>query len=162
LQGPEIAAVCVLFTPAGEESRDIMKTIHSCIKEVKKCKTWHAVKTIIQLLSVSEYIKLHARYKKHKGCKWPNLNASTAIVSWMGKGAYFAHQIQHHALYLKRHQHLPPSKSYTQSSYQMLLNNESVLHDVYIYLTAQSLSTVSLHALCLHVNCYCQDSNLTQ
>src|SRR5216683_4460048 len=159
LQGLEIVAAHTLFTPAGKESRDIIKTIHSCIKEAKKCKTQHAVKAITQLVSVSKYIKLRVQYKKHKGCKWPNLNASTAIVSQMGKGAYFACQIQHHALYLKRHQHLPPSKSYTQSSYQMLLNNESVLHDVYIYLTAQSLSTVSLHALCLHVNCYCQDSN---
>ncbi len=39
LQGPEIAAACALFTLAGKESRDIMKTIHSCIKEARKCKT---------------------------------------------------------------------------------------------------------------------------
>ncbi len=78
LQGLEIVAMCTLFTLAGEESRDIMKIIYSCIKEVKKCKT---------------QIKLCVWYKKHKGCKQPNLNASTAIASWMGKGAYFAHQI---------------------------------------------------------------------
>ena len=93
LQGLEIVAMCTLFTLAGEESRDIMKIIYSCIKEVKKCKTQHAVKTITQLVSVSKYIKLCVQYKKHKGCKWPNLNASTAIVSQMGKGAYFACQI---------------------------------------------------------------------
>ncbi len=93
LQGLEIVAMCTLFTLAGEESRDIMKIIYSCIKEVKKCKTQHAVKTITQLVSVSKYIKLCVWYKKHKGCKQPNLNASTAIASWMGKGAYFAHQI---------------------------------------------------------------------
>ncbi len=93
LQGPEIVATHVLFTPAGKEFRDIMKTIHSCIKEAKKCKIWCAVKTITQLVSVSKYIKLCAQYKKHKGCKQPNLNASTAIVSWMGKGTYFACQI---------------------------------------------------------------------
>ena len=48
---------------------------------------------ITQLIAVSEYINLHAWYKKHKGCKWPNLNASIAVASQMGKGAYFAHQI---------------------------------------------------------------------
>ncbi len=34
----------------------------------------------------------------------------------------------------------------------MLLNNESILHDVCTYLVAQSLGTVSPHAFCLHVN----------
>ncbi len=36
LQGLEIVATHALFTPAGEESRDIIKTIHSCIKEARK------------------------------------------------------------------------------------------------------------------------------
>jgi hypothetical protein len=34
----------------------------------------------------------------------------------------------------------------------MLLNNKSILHNVRAYLIAQSLGTVSPHALCLHVN----------
>ena len=34
----------------------------------------------------------------------------------------------------------------------MLLDNESILHNVCIYLAAQSLGTVSPHALCHHVN----------
>ena len=93
MQGLEIVATHTLFTLAGKESRDIMKTIHSCIKEARKCKTQCAVKMITQLVAVSEYINLCAWYKKHKGCKRPNLNASIAIASWMGKGAYFAHQI---------------------------------------------------------------------
>jgi hypothetical protein len=93
LQGLEIAAACALSTPASEESRDIIKIIHSCIKEVRKCKTWCAVKIITQLVALSKYINLCAWYKKHKGCKQPNLNASIAIASQMGKGAYFAHQI---------------------------------------------------------------------
>ena len=93
LQGLEIAATCALFAPAGKESRDIMKTIQSCIKEARKCKTRCAVKMITQLVAVSKYINLRAQYKKHKGCKQPNLNASIAIASWMGKGAYFACQI---------------------------------------------------------------------
>jgi hypothetical protein len=152
LQGPEIAATRALFTPAGKESRDIMKTIQSCIKEARKCKTRRAVKMITQLVAMSEYINLRARYKKHKGCKRPNLNASITIASRMGKGAYFAHQIRHHALYLKQHKHLPPPKSYTQGGYRTLLDNEGVLHDVRVYLAAQSLGTVSPRVLCHHVN----------
>ena len=152
MQGPEIAAARALFTPAGEESTDIMKTIQSCIKEARKCKTRRAVKMITQLVAVSEYINLRARYKKHKGCKRPNLNASIAIASRMGKGAYFARQIRHHALYLKQHKHLPPPRSYTRGGYRTLLDNEGVLHDVRMYLAAQSLGTVSPRALCHHVN----------
>ncbi len=34
----------------------------------------------------------------------------------------------------------------------MLLNNESILHDMCTYLTAQFLGTVSLRTLCLYVN----------
>ena len=67
LQGPEIVAARTLFTPAGKESRDIMKTIHSCIKEARKCKTRCAVKMITQLVPMSEYINLCVWYKKHKG-----------------------------------------------------------------------------------------------
>ena len=152
LQGPEIAAARALFTPEGEVSNDIMKTIKACINDAKKCKTRRAIKTIAQLVAVSEYTKLRARYKNHGGCKRPNLNASIAIASRMGKGAYFARQIRHNALYLKRYQHLPPPKAYTFHGYRTLLDNESILHDVRAYLAAQSLGTVSPRALCLHVN----------
>ena len=93
LQGLEIAAMCALFTLEGEESNDIMKTIKACINNAKKCKTRCAIKTIAQLVAVSEYMKLRAQYKNHGGCKQPNLNASLAVASWMGKGTYFAHQI---------------------------------------------------------------------
>src|SRR6266851_1224120 len=94
-RGPEIVATCTLFTleDNSDEPRDIMKIIKSCLKDAKKCKTRRAVKIITQLVAVSEYIKLCARYKKHKVCKQSNLNASIAIASWMGKGSYFAHQI---------------------------------------------------------------------
>jgi len=34
----------------------------------------------------------------------------------------------------------------------MLLNNEHILHNVHVYLAAQSLGTVSPHMLCHHVN----------
>jgi hypothetical protein len=112
LQGSEIAAMRTLFTPEDNEPRDIIKTIHSCLKDAKKCKTRDAIKMITQLVAVSKYIKLRARYKKHKVCKRPNLNASIAIASWMGKGSYFARQIRHNTLYLQQYHHLPPPKVY--------------------------------------------------
>jgi hypothetical protein len=154
-RGPEIAAARTLFTPPEDDSdepRDIMKIIESCLKDAKKCKTRRAVKLITQLIAVSEYIKLRARYKNHKVCKRPNLNASIAIASRMGKGSYFAQQIRHNTIYLKQHHHLPPPSIYARNGYRTLLNNESVLHDVRAYLAAESLGTVSPRALCHHVN----------
>jgi len=152
LQGSEIVAACTLFTLEDNKPRDIMKTIHSCLKDAKKCKTRCAIKMITQLVAVSEYIKLHAQYRKHKVCKQPNLNASIAIASQMGKGSYFAHQICHNTLYLQQYHHFPPPKVYAQNGYRTLLNNESILHDVCAYLAAQSLGDVSPCTLCHHVN----------
>ncbi len=129
-----------------------MKIIKSCLKDAKKCKTRRAVKIITQLVAVSEYIKLCARYKKHKVCKQSNLNASIAIASWMGKGSYFACQIRHNTIHLMQHHHLPPPSTYAQNGYRTLLNNEHILHNVRMYLAAQSLGTVSPHALCHHIN----------
>ena len=152
LQGSEIAATHMLFTPENNGPRDFIKAIYSCLKDAKKCKTRRAIKMITQLVAVSEYIKLRARYKKHKVCKWPNLNTSIAVASRMGKGSYFARQIHHNTLYLQQYHHLPPPKVYAQNGYCMLLNNESILHDVHAYLAAQSLGTVSPCALCHHIN----------
>jgi hypothetical protein len=152
LQGSEIAATRTLFTPEDNEPRDIIKTIHSCLKDAKKCKTRRAIKMITQLVAVSKYIKLRVRYKKHKVCKQPNLNASIAVASRMGKGSYFARQIRHNTLYLQQYHHLPPPKVYARNGYRTLLNNESILHDVRAYLAAQSLGAVSPRALCHYVN----------
>ena len=67
-RGPEIVAMCALFTleDNSDEPRDIMKIIASCLKDAKRCKTRRAFKMITQLVAMSEYIKLHVRYKKHK------------------------------------------------------------------------------------------------
>src|SRR6266851_7589037 len=70
----------------------------------------------------------------------------------MGKGSYFAHQIQRNTIHLMQHHHLPLPSTYTQNGYQMLLNNEHILHDVRVYLAVQSLGAVSPHTLCHHVN----------
>ena len=152
LQGSEIVAMLTLFTPENNEPRDIMKTIHSCLKDIKKCKMRCAIKMITQLVAVSEHIKLHMQYRKHKVCKQPNLNVSIAVTNWMGKGSYFAHQICHNTLYLQQYHHLPPPKVYAWNGYRMLLNNESILHDVRAYLAAQSLGAVSPCTLCHHIN----------
>ncbi len=67
-QEPEIVAMCILFTLEDDldKPRDIIKIIQSCLKDAKKCKIRHVVKIIMQLVAVSEYIKLHMWYKKHK------------------------------------------------------------------------------------------------
>ena len=83
LQGLEIVAARALFTPEGEESNNIMKTIKVCINDAKKCKMRHAIKMIAQLVAVSKYMKLRARYKNHGGCKRPiSMQALQLQVGW--------------------------------------------------------------------------------
>jgi hypothetical protein len=71
---------------------------------------------------------------------------------WMGRGVYFTCQIHHHALYLLKFYHLPSQKEYTCHGQYSLLDNESILHDMRVYLAAQSLGTVTLRMLCNYIN----------
>jgi hypothetical protein len=134
------------------ESGDISAIIRSCLKEVKKCNSRHAIKNLCKLTAVSEYVQLRARYKKHNACKRPCLAASVAIARSMGKGPYFARQIRQLELYLKRYQHLPPPKKFTKHAHHTLLDNECILHDVRAYLAAQALGTVTPRAMSQHIN----------
>src|SRR5712671_4218368 len=129
-----------------------MKIIQTCLKDVQKHNSKHAIKALSLLISMSEYIKLHAQYKIFKACKQPCLKASTAITHKMGKGPYFACQIRYNKLYLLKHRHLPPHKVYSREGHHSLLDNESVLHDVRIYLAAQDLGTVTPRTLCQRLN----------
>jgi hypothetical protein len=132
-----------------------MDIILSCIKDVKKSKQlnhMHMIKMLTQLTAVSEYVKLRTVYKLGKACKQPCLKASIAIACQMGRGLYFACQIYRYELYLIKHHQLPPHKGYTRKGQYSVLNNEAVLHGVRVYLTAQSLSTVTLLLLSQHVN----------
>jgi hypothetical protein len=70
----------------------------------------------------------------------------------MGKGPYFARQIRHNELFLLRHQRLPPPKAFVRHGHHSLLDNEAILHDVRVYLAAQSLGGVNPRTLCQHVN----------
>jgi hypothetical protein len=158
LDNPDIEAARVFFAPEDSEineSRDIMKIIQSClddVKDAKQCNNLRAIKMLSQLIAVSEYIKLRARYKLCKACKQPCLKASIAIARRMGKGPYFARQIRHNELYLLKHHHLPPRKEYTRHGQYSFLDNETVLHDVRVYLAAQSLGTVTPRTLYTHIN----------
>ena len=105
-----------------------------------------------QLIAVSEYVKLRARYQKNKACKRPCLNASIAIANRMGRGPYFACQIRHMELYLSRHHHLPPSGDFARRGHHTLLDNETILHDVHAYLAAQALGTITPLKFRQHVN----------
>jgi hypothetical protein len=156
VQGPAIEAARALFTP--EESEDnhepgnILEIIRSCLKEIKKHNTRHAIKMISQLTAVSEYIKLRARYQKHNACKRPCLSASMAIARRMGKGPYFARQIRHNEMFLLQNKHLPPPKTFVRHGHHSLLDNEALLHNIRVYLATQALGNVSPRILCQHVN----------
>jgi hypothetical protein len=119
---------------------------------MKQHNNLRAIKMLSQLIALSEYVKLHACYKSCKACKWPCLKASIAIARQMGRGPYLACQICHNELYLLKHHHLPPRKEYTRHGQYSFLDNEAVLHDVYVYLVAQSLGTVTPRTLCHHTN----------
>ena len=82
----------------------------------------------------------------------PCLSASLAIACQMGKGPYFACQIRQNELYFLKNLHLPPHKLFAQHGHHTLFNNETILHNVRIYLTSQALDTVSPRILCQHVN----------
>jgi hypothetical protein len=158
LDEPAIKATHALFTPEDlkdDITFDITEIITLCLKEVKLLK-WHnngrAIKMLSQLSAVSEYIKLWVLYKSSKKCKQPCLKASIAIARQMGRGVYCARQIRYHELYLLKHHHLPPCKEYTRHGQYSLLDNEAVLHDVRIYLMAQSLGSMTPQVLCHHIN----------
>jgi len=157
LEDPVIEAMRELFQPDDDddnddEPADITKIIQICLKDLKKHNLKHAIKSLSLLITVSKYIKLCARYKTSRTCKQPCLKASTAIAHWMGKGPYFACKIQYTELYLLKHRHLPPHKVHARKGHHSLLDNESVLHNVHVYLTTCVLGSVTPHALCQHVN----------
>ena len=81
-----------------------------------------------QLSAVSKYVKLHAPYQNH------------------------VRQIRRNELYLLRHQHLPPPKTFVWHGHHSLLDNEALLNDVRVYVASQDLGTVNPRILCQHVN----------
>ena len=153
LEAPAIEAARELFRPEEEdEPADIAKIIQICLKDVGNHNSKHAIKSLSLLIAVSKYIKLRVRYNLSKACKQPCLKASMAIARRMGKGPYFARQIQSNELYLLKHRHLPPRKVYSREGHHSLLDNELILHDVRVYLAAQDLGSVTPRTLCQHVN----------
>jgi hypothetical protein len=152
-QGPAVQAAQELFgAEEDNHATNITKIIQSCLKDVNKIKSKRAMKMLSQIISVSEYIKLRARYRQHNSCTRPCLNASMAIARRMGKGPYYARQIRYNELFLLKNHHLPPPGSFVKHGHHSLLDNEAVLHDVRVYLAAQSLGTISPRGLCHHVN----------
>ena len=135
-----------------QSSKDILEIIKTCLKAVKKLKTGRTIKMMTQLVAITEYVKLRARYQTQAKCSKPCLSASIAIARWMGKGGYFARQIRQNERYLLQHQRLPPSKAGAYHGQYTLLDNENVLHAVRRYLAAQDLGTITPHQLCRNVN----------
>jgi hypothetical protein len=63
LDVPAIEAAQVLFLPEEDnDPADIMEIIQTCLKDVKKHNSKHTIKSLSQLIAVSEYIKLRAHY----------------------------------------------------------------------------------------------------
>jgi hypothetical protein len=150
-----IESTSSLFIPEevkDNETIDIKAIITSCLKDAKQNNTRYSIKSLSQLVAVSEYIDLCACYKAKNGCKRPCLSASMAIARRMGKGPYFARQIQHNELYLLRHRQLPPPKMFIQHGHHTLLDNKSVMHNVHTYLVSQALGAVTPWTFCQHVN----------
>ena len=87
-----------------------------------------------------------------KATKWPCLSASIAIACRMGKGPYFACQIQYNELHLLQHGQLPPPKTFTWHGPHMLLDNETFLHNMCTYLTSQVLGSVTPWTFSQQVN----------
>ena len=153
LEAPDIEATQELFLlEEDNKPADIMEIIQACLKDIQKHNSKHAIKALSMLIAVFEYIKLHACYNTSKACKQPCLKASIAIVCQMGKGPYFARQIQYNELYLLKHCHLPHRKLHVREGHHSLLDNESVLHSVHIYLATQVLGSVMPWTLCQYVN----------
>lgn len=149
LNVPAIEAAQVLFLlEKDNDPADIMEIIQTCLNDIKKHNSKHAIKSLSQLIAVSEYIRLCACYNTSKACKQPCLKASMAIACQMGKGPYFTCQIRYNELYLVKHCHLPPCKVYSREGHHSLLDNKSVLHNVCIYLAPQVLGSVTPQTLC--------------
>ena len=153
LEAHAIEATQELFRPDEDDKpADINTIIHACLKDLRKHKSEHMIKSLSLLISVSKYIKLRARYKTSKACKQPCLKASIVVAHRMGKGPYFARQIHYTELYLLKNHHLPPQKVHSREGHHSLLDNESVLHDVCVYLASHDLGSITPWMLCQHVN----------
>ena len=150
---PEVVAAREFFEAEEyEQPRTIKQIVAACLKDVKKLRTVRSIKMVTQLTAVTEYVKLRERYRAHGRCKRPHLAASLAVAKSMGKGSYFARQTRHNEIYLIRHKCLPPSKASGKHGQYTLLDNETILLGVRQYLAAQSLSSVTPHHFCKHVN----------
>ena len=57
-----------------QSSKDILEIVKTCLEAVKKLKTGRTIKMMTQLVAVTEYVKLRARYQIHAKCSQPCLN----------------------------------------------------------------------------------------
>jgi len=95
-EGPAIEAAWeVLRLEENDEPADIIKIIETCLKDIRRDKSKQAMKLLSHIITVTQYVKLCAHYKAHKACKQLCLKVSMAIACQMGKGPYFACQIQY-------------------------------------------------------------------
>ena len=153
-ESPEIAYAHEWLDDNDDESEpvDILEIVKSCLKDIKKLATPRAIKMLMELTVVMQYVKLQEQYRVNPHCIWPCLNASLAIARRMGKGPYFAHKIHHNETFLLRHRRLPPLKAGIQAGHHTLLDNKSVQLAVRRYLAGLKVSTITPHELSCHVS----------
>ena len=157
---PEIEAARELFVNnetegsnlKGNSSADIEEIITACLKDIKKLKTPRAIKIIMQITAVAEYVKLQNRYTSNGNCRRSCLNASFAVARRMGKGAYFARRVRRNEAYLIRHKQLPPTKAGDFHGLYSLLENNTICQSVRVYVAIQKLGEITPQELCRHVN----------
>ena len=137
----------------GEESQpNILELVDKCLKQAKALKSARMVNMIMQLTPVAQFVKLREKYCCHGRSKTPSVSASLAITRRMGKGPYFAHQIQKNDHHLLHFHQLPPCKDGAYCGQATLLDNKSVVHAICRYLAAKALGTITTLDLCHHVN----------
>ena len=81
-ESPEIAHAHEWLDDDDDESEqvNILDIVKSCLKDVKKLAAPRAVKMLVELTAVMQYVKLHERYRANPCCAQPCLNASLAIA----------------------------------------------------------------------------------
>ena len=100
------------------------------------------------LTVITNFVILHAKLRANRRCSSPALTASLIAARHLGKGPYFAHQIQEFEVHVLKHHALPDTKS---GKAWCLLDNEMVLQGVCKYLAASRLGEVMPGLLQCHL-----------
>ncbi|KIJ23733.1 hypothetical protein M422DRAFT_275620 [Sphaerobolus stellatus SS14] len=131
---------------------DILAIINSLVKNAKCCKTPQAIKSLMPLTGLIHFVKLRDKYVNHPNCSAPATSASLKAAQRLGRGPYFARQLQELEPYVLKFRQLPPSKKRAQYQQVTLLDNENILQNVREYLAALKIGSVTPLKFMHHMN----------